>query len=188
MRDIVCQPKLSISPTQTIPLLRLHFLTYSDMGMQFPSPLRVSHLKPICLAVCLIIALLYIFPKHELSQSTGALQALKPSVSHYSDEYRHNSSHEEPAAPPPSFDFIDLNKLDTALLSNAHYNPYVESNGIWRSSRRELRHALVHEASMSMGTQMTCFSHMQSRRRVRIAFLALNPIPRSSSPITAHLN
>ena len=106
------------------------------MGMQFPSPVRVSHLKPIWLAVFLLIALLYVFPKHDLSRSTGALQALKPSVSHYSDEYRHNSSHDEPAAPPPSFDFIDLSKLDTASLSNAHYNPYVESNGIWRSSRK----------------------------------------------------
>lgn len=106
------------------------------MVMQFSSPLRVSHFKPICLAVFLIIALLYISSKHDASQSTSALQAFKPSLSHYSDEYRHNSSHDEPAAPSPSFNFIDLNKLNTASISYAHYNPYVESNSIWRNSRK----------------------------------------------------
>ena len=103
--------------------------------MLLPSPFRVTLLKPICLAVFPIIVLLYILARRGISQSTSALPAFTSSTSHYNDEYRHNSSH-EPTALPPSFDFIDLGRLNRSSLSYAHYNPFFESNDFWYGSRK----------------------------------------------------
>lgn len=103
--------------------------------MPLPSGLRNPLLKPVCVAVFLITALLYILPRHDIPPSTSALQAFTPSVSHYNDGYRHNSSH-EPADPPPSFNFTDLSKVNRDSLSYAHYDPFVDSKSLWHASRK----------------------------------------------------
>ena len=103
--------------------------------MPLASHVRVKLSKPNFIAIFLVIAFLYIFPRHRISQSKSALPTFTPSSSHYNYEYKHNPAH-EPAGTPPAFDFIDLSKLNRSLLSYAHYNPYLESNTLWHGSRK----------------------------------------------------
>lgn len=112
-----------------------HISLFKIIIMPLPSSFRVTLPKPIYFAVFLLLVLLYIFPRHNTSQSISTLQAFTPSGSHYNAEYRHDSSH-EPAVPPPSANFIDLSKLNSTSLSYAHYNPYFEANSLWHGSRK----------------------------------------------------
>ena len=91
--------------------------------------------KRIYVAVFLITALLYIVPRISFRESVSTLHAFTPSGSHYNDEYWHNSAL-EPAAAHPSFDFLDLSRLNEKKFSRAHYNPYFRSIGSKERSRK----------------------------------------------------
>lgn len=106
-----------------------------ENSMPLSSILHFTLSKRIYVAVFLTTALLYIVPRQSFRESVSTLHAFTPSGSHYNDEYWHNSSL-EPAAAPPSFDFLDLSRLNQKLLSHAHYNPYFKSIGPEDHSRK----------------------------------------------------
>ena len=80
------------------------------------------------------VTLRYRLPRSHDRNGTKILQAFAPSGSHYHDKYRHNSSH-SPAAPPPSFDFLNLNSLNRPLPF-APYDPYIKDESPRRGSRK----------------------------------------------------
>lgn len=79
----------------------------------------------------------YRLPRIHSPNLTNKLQAFAPSASHYHDKYHHNSSY-NPPAPPPSFDFTDLNSLNRPLPF-AHYDPYMKDESPRRGSRKPCR-------------------------------------------------
>ena len=106
-----------------------------ENSMPFSSFLQFTLSKRIYVAVFVTTALLYIVPRQSFRESVSTLHAFTPSGSHYNDEYWHNSSL-EPAAAPPSFDFLDLSRLNEKKFSHAHYNPYFRSIGSEERSRK----------------------------------------------------
>ena len=96
--------------------------------------------KPLLKSFCVLIfifvtvTLRYLLPRSHGPNVKNTLQAFAPSGSHYHDKYCHNSSY-TPAAPPPSFDFPDLNSLNRPLPF-AHYDPYIKDESPRHGSRK----------------------------------------------------
>ena len=89
----------------------------------------------VLIFIFVTVTLRYLLPRRHGPNVKNTLQAFAPSGSHCHDKYRHNSSY-RPAAPPPSFDFPDLNSFNQPLTF-AHYDPYIKDGSPWHGSRKQ---------------------------------------------------